>query len=184
MAVTHDFECLAHGLFTARGSSAKPPRCPRGCSPSLVKLVFLQAPGFVSSRTRTGDRLVREMATMQGLSDISTSPSRPGGSVAHRNRMKQMRLRGPKGREYPELAGAVGVDIGKYLGAMTEKGNTLTQVGLGRPYAENEWKKDPETGKVKHVAGPSATVPVPTGTTGVSVERVKEGVRRENSRRR
>lgn len=181
MAVTHDWECLAHGHFTARGSAEKPPKCPKGgCSKSFVRLVFLQAPGHVSARTRTSDRLVREMATMQSLSDISTSPSRPGGSVAHRNRMK---MRGPKGREYPELAASQAVDIGKYLGAMTHKGNALAETGIGRPYVESEWKKDPETGKVKHLAGPSASVPIPVGTTGVSIERVKEG-RRANPRSR
>lgn len=108
---------------------------------------------------------------MQGLSDISTSPSRPGGSVAERNRMK---LRGPKGREYPELMAAKPVDFGQYIGAMTMQDNALTRTGFGHGYNKDEWHKDKDTGALKHVGAQGPIRSVPTGSTGVSVERVKE----------
>jgi hypothetical protein len=172
MAVLHDFECMAHGVFEKRVEAGKIPKCPRGCSPAFVTLVHLQAPGTVSGRTRTGDRLVREMAEMQGLSDISTSPSRPGGNVAQRN---AMRLKGPAGRQYPELAAAKAVDIGKYLGAMTMKDNALTRIGLGHEYNANEWKRDAQNPeKLRHVGAQGPILEKPTGSTGVSIERVKE----------
>ena len=172
MGVLRDWECMAHpGPFESRSEH---PKCKHGCSPSLVKIVYLKPPGHVSARTRTSDRLVRQSADGLGLSDISTSPSRPGGSVAERNRAK---LRGPQGRQYPDIAAAKPVELAKYIGALTHKSNELERVGLGRPYRPAEWKKDPETGKVKHTAGPSALSPdtmIPKNSVGVSIDRVKE----------
>lgn len=174
MAVLHDWECLAHGVFEARGSADKPPRCPKGCSKSFVKLVRLQAPGFVGGGTRTADRLLREAAAMQGLSDISTSPSRPGGSVAHRNRMKNGVVRNEDLHPIAQ-ARAEPITVSKALAALTNREpSTLARVGLGHAYDKNEWKKDDKTGVVRHVGAQLPTVKVPTGSTGVSVERVKE----------
>lgn len=171
MAVLHDFECMAHGVFEARVKAGKIPKCSRGCSPDFVTLVHLKAPGTVSARTRTGDRLVREMAEIQGLSDISTSPSRPGGSVADRN----MRLKGPAGRQYPEIAAARAAEVGKFLSAMTERDNALTRIGMGHAYDPAEWKPDQQNPeKIRHVGAKPPLVEKPLGTTGVSIDRVKE----------
>lgn len=174
MGITHDFECEFHGTFEKRVKAGTVPRCPKGCSKGFVKQIFTKAPGFVSSRTRTGDRLVREMADMQGLTDISTSPSRPGGSVADRNR-----LAGPRGRPdlaYPELAKAqaIPLTVQNAIPAMTMKDNALTRTGFGHGYDEHQWKKDEKTGVVRHVDIPAPNVTVPLGSTGVSIERVKE----------
>src|SRR5215469_13199732 len=99
--INRDWECAAHGVFEKRTKTAQDvPKCPKGCSRALVKLVFLQPVGHVSGRTRTADRLVKEMAAAQGLSDISTSPSRSGGTVAQRNAARN-RVRGPQGHQYP-----------------------------------------------------------------------------------
>jgi hypothetical protein len=172
MSALRDWECLAHGVFEARTVSAQTvPKCPKGCSRSLVKLVHLRAPGHVSARTRTGDRLLREAADGAGLSDISTSPSRPGGSVAQRNRMK---LRGPKGREYPDVAKALPVDFGKYIGALTHQANELTNLGFGHAYDASQWKSDKETGRTVHTAAPPPVREIPVNSVGVSIERVKE----------
>lgn len=176
MAVLHDFECQIHGRFEKRVKAGTVPRCPSGCSKSFVSLIFTKPPGHVSARTRTGDRLVREMADMQGLSDISTSPSRPGGSVAERNRM-----RGPRGRPdlaYPEVAAAqnVPLNVSKAIPALTNKNdmaNALTSIGFGNKYDASQWKKDEKTGVVKHVDIPAPHVTVPLGSTGVSIDRVK-----------
>lgn len=183
MSAIRDWECLAHGVFEARTLSAKHvPKCPKGCSRGLVKLVFLTMPGTVSDRTRTSDRLVREAADLQGLSDISTSPSRPGGSVAHRNRM-----RGPRGRQdlqYPaqfsaRSGGTIPFHGGltvENLGAQgfTAENNGLRAIGLGHAYDKTEWKTDKETGKVRHEGAPPIITTIPTGGTGVSIERVKD----------
>lgn len=182
MAVLHDWECMAHGHFEAKGSAEKPPKCPKGCSSSLVELIYLQPVRIGNARYKRGDRLVREAAEMQGLSDISTSPSRSGGSVAQRNRMRNRRsVLGPAGRpdlQYPGDAAAVGragkLKFGDYIGALTHKGNALTDTGFGHAYDKNEWKKDDKTGAVRHVAAQGPIVSIPTGSTGVSIERVKE----------
>jgi hypothetical protein len=138
--------------------------------------VFLQAPNFGSARVRTSDRLVKEMAEMQGLSDISTSPSRPGGSVADRLRKKNGGMKGPQGREYPAYAAAKSIPYSEMGGmrAPDPDGNKLTATGFGHGYQPSEWKKGEEDGKIRHVAPQGALIPKPTGTTGTSVERVKE----------
>jgi hypothetical protein len=175
MSVTHDFECAAHGVFEARVKGGQIPRCPKGCSKQFVKLVRLCPPGVVGARTRTADKLLREAAAMQGLSDISTSPSRPGGSVAQRNRMRNG---GPTRNQdlHPAAqARAEPLSVSKALAALTVKeSSTLAHLGFGHEYNKAEWKKDDKTGVVRHVGAPPPRIPRPTGSTGVSVERVKE----------
>jgi hypothetical protein len=173
MSVLHDWQCLAHGVFEKRVQPGRIPKCPKGCSSSFVKLVYLKPVGTVSARTRKSDKLVREMADAQGLSDISTSPSRPGGSVAQRNRMKNG-MRGPQGREYPDFAAAQPAQLSKFLGAMTHKANELSNAGFGHKYDPSEWKKDDKSGAVRHVGAHGPIAPLPVGSTGVSVERVRE----------
>lgn len=167
MGVIHAFECKWHGRFEARVKAGTVPKCPKGCSRSFVTLVFVQAPGFVSGKTRRGDQLVREMASMQKLSDISTSPSRPGGSVADRNRARNAQLR-------PEQQ-ARAVSFGEYMGALTHRENALTPLGFGNKYDASEWRAREEGGKPVHVGAPPPRTNIPTGTTGVSIERVREG---------
>lgn len=173
MGVIHAFECRAHGVFEKRVKAGTVPRCPKGCSKSFVSLIFVQAVGTVSSRTRKADRLVRQAADMQGLSDISTSPSRSGGTVAQRNAARN-RMRGPRGYEYPEIAAAKPVEIGKYLGAMTHKGNALSGTGFGHKYDANEWRAEKETGKLRHVGAQGPVHQIPLGSTGVSIERSRD----------
>jgi hypothetical protein len=178
---------LAHGAFEARMAKGKIPKCPKGCDPTMVELVYNQAPAHVSGRTRTADRLLKEAASMQGLSDISTSPSRPGGSVAERNRMRNGGMAGPQGREYPTYAKTISGNLGELLPTMGHKANELRgegmqtmmkgfgyqETGLGHEYQPGEWKKG-DDGKVRHenVAPPIRSRPV--GTTGTSVDRVKD----------
>jgi hypothetical protein len=164
--VTNDWECAAHGIFEAKVKGGTVPKCPRGCSKGFVKLVHLKAPSFGSARVRTGDKLLREAATLQGLSDISTSPSRPGGSVAQRNAAKNR----PSGAQYPPTAAAQAVPLSKFIGALTHKENALTRVGLGHAYEPAEWKKDEKTGAVRHVGAQAPIITSPPA----SVERVKE----------
>jgi hypothetical protein len=175
VSVLNDFECLAHGHFEAKVKPGTVPKCPKGCSKGFVKLVHLQAPTLSNARFRRGDKLLRQAADLQGLTDISTSPSRPGGSVAERNRMRN-RMRGPQGREYPQSASAIPVDLGKYIGALTHRSNELGNLGLGHTYDSAEWKKDEKDGKIRHVGMPGPVQTIPTGSTGVEIERVKEKI--------
>lgn len=167
MAVLADFECGFHGHFEARVKAGTVPKCPKGCSKSFVKLVFLKPVGHVSGRTRSADKLLREAAQMQGLSDISTSPSRPGGTVMER-------LRARHGVTYDPKQLCQTVDAKTFMGAMTHRANELTNVGLGNPYKPEEWKADEKTGVIRHTGAPPPKKPVPTGTQGVSVSKVKE----------
>ena len=130
MSVTHSFECAAHGPFDARVTQGEIPTCPRGCSPYFVRLVFLKPPAIASERVRTATRLVREMADAQGLSDIDTSPSRPGDSVAERNWKKA----------HPGAPAAfAGANLNKFLSNVPND-NVLNRAGFGRPYNPGEWK--------------------------------------------
>lgn len=175
MAVLNDFECLAHGVFEARTKGGAVPKCPKGCSKGMVKLVRLQPPGFVSGKTRKADGLVREMATMQGLSDISTSPSRPGGSVADRNRKKNGAAVSNESLAAIAQARAGPISVSKALGALTHKENALAGLGMGNTYNASEWKPRDKEGKgpLTHVGRPPPRSEIPMGSTGVSIDRVR-----------
>jgi hypothetical protein len=162
MAVTHNFECAAHGAFEARVEGGEIPWCPRGCSPSFVQLVFLTPPNISSARVRVASQLVREMADIQGLSDIDTSPSRPGDSVADRNFKRS-----------GNAVRAQALPMGNYIAGMTHRANELVNAGFGNRYNPQEWSRDPKTGKARHVASPPLE-PLPMNQYGVSVSRVRE----------
>lgn len=165
MSVTHSFECRAHGVFDARVSSGEVPACPCGCSPAFVKLVFITPPAIATEKVRTATRLVREMADIQGLTDIDISPSRPGDSVADRNFKRSGN---------PIRAQAVkAVDVGRYVGAQLHQGNALTAAGFGHPYDSREWRTDKASGRRLHYAQPPLE-PLPTNQFGVEITRVRE----------
>jgi hypothetical protein len=174
MGVLHAFQCRAHGTFetivAVKKKGVTIPKCPRGCSKSFVKLIFVQAPGHIRPGTKRADRLVREAAEMQGLSDISTSPSRSGGSVMDRIRKKN--------RTYPDAAAAMAGDFGTMMPALTHKENALVNIGYSEKYEPSEWKTN-EAGQRVHTAAGHKTPKhqVPMGSTGVAVEKVKEKVR-------
>ena len=170
MGVLHAFQCKFHGTFEQRvevREGVEIPKCPRGCSKSLVKLVFVQAPGHIRPGTKRADRLVREAAEMQGLSDLSLSPSRSGGSVMDRLRSKH--------REIPENARARAGDYATHMPALTNRQNVLNETGFGDTYQASEWKENKAGQKVHTAAGHKTPHhQVPMGATGVEVERVKE----------
>lgn len=176
MGVLHAFQCRAHGVFdqivSVKKKGVTVPKCPHGCSKSFVKLIFVQAPGHIRAGSKRADKLVREAADMQGLSDISLSPSRSGGSVMDRLRRKN--------RSYPDAAAAVAGDFGTMMPALRHKENMLQapEVHLGNAYEPSEWKKN-EAGQLVHTAAGHKTPnhQVPMGATGVEVERVKEKVK-------
>ena len=67
MAVTHDYKCAEHGYFEARK-----PICPEGCKDGVM-LVFLQAPGTISSKTRHTDKTAKQLAVDFGMTNIKTT---------------------------------------------------------------------------------------------------------------
>lgn len=158
----HNFECAAHGVFEMRVQAGLTPYCPHGCSPGFVKLVHLTPPNIGSERVRTATKLVREMADLQGLSDIDTSPSRPGDSVADRNWKRS-----------GHAVQAQAVPAGKFMSSLTYRANELTNAGFGHPYNPHEWSQDQKTGKRRHVASPPLE-PLPMNQYGVSISRVRE----------
>jgi hypothetical protein len=155
--VLHWIECAAHGEMEARVNPKKL-RCPHGCSPEFVKIIWREAPAHVSGRTKAVDRHVREAAAAQGLSDISTSPSRPGGSVMDRLRLKKGR---PDKLHQAGWGALPGYDkafdarnVAGTLQSLTggARSGVAEITGIGKPYNPAEWKKG-EDGKLRHVGG-------------------------------
>lgn len=161
--VTHNFECLAHGAFEKRVKAGTIPKCPKGCSPHFVHLVFLTAPNIGSEKVRTATQLVREVADSQGLSDIQTSPSRPGDSVADVNYKRS-------GGEIRARA----ADFNTYMKALTHRSNELARLGFGHDYNPQEWRERKDTGKIVHAGAPPPVADTPMNQFGVQVYRVKE----------
>lgn len=143
MAILHNFECAAHGVFEASVEAGTVPACPHGCSASFVTLVILKAPLIGNERFRTGDRLVREMAEIQGLADIDVSPSSPGDSVADKNWRKL----------HPDQRARAG-SFSDYMGGLSHRANELTNAGFGNRYNPHEWLVDRKSGVRWHVASP------------------------------
>ena len=72
MGVLRDWTCLGHGNFE---SSEDEPLCPvGGCN--TVRKVFLQPPGFTSSRTQNIDRTLDSLARSHGMTDIQNRGGR------------------------------------------------------------------------------------------------------------
>jgi hypothetical protein len=173
VSVTHNFECEAHGVFEARVEPGDIPKCPRGCSPYFVHLVFVTPPSIGTDRVRTATRLVREAADLQGLSDIDVSPSTPGDSVADKNFKKSGNpIRPQAGPTLRWGPGAARVDI-----HALQRGNTITETGFGHKYDAHEWKRT-ESGRLRHSAPPPIS-DTPMNQYGVYMHRVKD----ENPRR-
>lgn len=146
-------------MFEARVEAGTVPWCPYGCTPSFVQLVHITPPSISSERVRTATRLVREMADMQGLTDIDVSPSTPGDSVADKNFKRA-------GGKIQAFAGA---NFNQHIGALKYRANELANAGFGNRYNPHEWSTDQKTGTRRHVASPPLeTLPrVPTEMTRV-----------------
>jgi hypothetical protein len=88
MGVLHDYVCAAHGRFEARE-----PKCPKGCSKRFVKIEFNRSAGIVGAKTKSTDRLLKNLANDFKLPDIAT---KDGESV-----MQQLKKRKYKKDEQP-----------------------------------------------------------------------------------
>jgi hypothetical protein len=73
MAVLHDYNCLAHGIF--EGFEAV---CPHGCKGTgFVSVVHLKAPGIGTQRTKNLDAITRNLANQFGLTDMDNRGGQP-----------------------------------------------------------------------------------------------------------
>ena len=73
MAVLHDYNCLAHGIF--EGFEAV---CPHGCKgPGFGSVVHLKAPGIGTQRTKNLDAITRNLANQFGLTDMDNRGGQP-----------------------------------------------------------------------------------------------------------
>ena len=68
MAVLSDYKCDKHGYFESRKAA-----CPmKGCD-AEVYVVFLQAPGMVSDKTKSTDKRVKQLAVDFDMSNIKST---------------------------------------------------------------------------------------------------------------
>ncbi len=65
--VLNDYKCIEHGFF-----EAMEPRCPHGCTDGIL-VVFLQAPGTISSKTKRADKRARQLAMDFNMSNIKSA---------------------------------------------------------------------------------------------------------------
>lgn len=66
--VKHDYKCSEHGYFESYKSE-----CPMKQCQGEVLMVFLQAPGFKSERTKKNDRNLNQLAVDFGMTDIQST---------------------------------------------------------------------------------------------------------------
>ena len=80
MAIKRDYKCEDHGFF-----EAWEPVCPSGCEHG-INVVFLRAPAYMSSRTKTADRALKGMAKEFNMTNIkSTREGENQGNYITRN---------------------------------------------------------------------------------------------------
>jgi hypothetical protein len=70
MGVLRDFKCDTHGYFESMEDA---PNCPmKGCHAD-VYVVFLQAPGLVSEKTKKNDKNIKQLAIDFDMSNIKST---------------------------------------------------------------------------------------------------------------
>jgi len=72
--IMRDYKCEEHGYFEAYA-----PVCPDGCEKGVM-MVFLQAPGLVSAKTKKNDKTVRKLADDFKMTNVKST--REGESQA------------------------------------------------------------------------------------------------------
>ena len=66
--ILRDYKCQEHGFF-----EGFEPICPEGCKDEFILQVFLKSPGFVSDKTKAGDKHLQGLAKEFGMSDIKST---------------------------------------------------------------------------------------------------------------
>lgn len=117
MAVVHDYECAAHGVF-----EGTEPKCPCGCPEAFSTIVFLKPVGTRSAGTKFVDAQLRGLANDFKLRDIKNGKDgtsvmdsiRKGEDFTPRSVPLQHAKPGWSGRqEKPPDAGAAGLLFGR-----------------------------------------------------------------------
>ena len=67
MAVTHDYNCLAHGVFKDSTTGL----CPHGCAKEMSSIAYLKPPSFHGGRTAGIDATLRGLAQDHGLTNMN-----------------------------------------------------------------------------------------------------------------
>lgn len=132
MGVLKEYECRAHGIVFE--TDVSPARCPHGCR-SIVR-VFTKAPGFVSGKTRTTDRITAWQARQMGMTDINLAHGRSAlenaRMAAWASQAPDMRPRTfdvPQGANLSATLAAQGLGASAYAedGASMTRGKMLAQ---------------------------------------------------------
>ncbi len=66
MAVLHDYNCMAHGVFESMTGN-----CPHGCGKSMVEITYIQPAGLTSFRTKNIDKTLGNLASDFKLTDMN-----------------------------------------------------------------------------------------------------------------
>jgi hypothetical protein len=67
MAIKRDYKCEAHGFFEAWEA-----QCPHGCLDGIM-IVHLQAPNYMSDRTKGADRTLNGLASEFNMTNIKST---------------------------------------------------------------------------------------------------------------
>jgi hypothetical protein len=65
--ILHDYKCFEHGYFEGYAAT-----CPQGCTENVM-MVFLQAPGTVSDKTKRTDKRVKQLAIDFKMNNIKST---------------------------------------------------------------------------------------------------------------
>lgn len=134
MAVLKEWMCMAHGSFDSLW-----PKCPKGCAgETMVRRVFLTAPGLGSGRTKNIDRTLTGLASEYGLSDINNrggteAATRVDGQAVKRiNNDIQTLMRERYGNPWRDVAKGGSYRVGTGVqNAERGQGALATAQGLG-----------------------------------------------------
>lgn len=154
MGVLRDFKCDKHGYFESMEDA---PSCPmKGCH-SDVYVVFLQAPGLVSEKTKRNDKNIKQLAMDFDMSNIKSTREgeNQAGFYTRKNKTSKRQLekeaaavaeqnRQPRPGDQAIWGGQGGMNMGSIL-----KGNMF------RPVADESVGINPKATGV-NLSGPKA----------------------------
>ena len=141
MGVLRDFKCDNHGYFESMEDS---PSCPmKGCN-AEVYVVFLQAPGLVSDKTKRNDKNIKQLAIDFDMSNIKSAKEgeNQAGFYTRKNKTSKRQLekeaaavaeqnRQPRPGDSAIWGGQGGMNMGSIL-----KGNMFRPVAGAAEVAE------------------------------------------------
>ena len=172
MAILHDYNCLAHGIF--EGSA---PICPHGCGESMVSIVHLKAPAIGTARTKGIDSTLRNLANQFGLTDMDNRGGqpvkRPDAMAAKRAEEYQAWVKNKFGDLWQSVApGGVMHADGSIKGGEGGGGAAQTIAGMGAQPGSAIVRD--EIGHVSVIGADNSTIPLGNLTPKVVAEHKAE----------